>query len=174
MFIDLTEEQKSLREELKSYFSNLMTPEVRAEVKSADFAENMPYKDLIRKIGKDGWLGVGWPIEHGGKGFTPIEQYIFFNESQAAWCPIPFLTTNTVGPTIREFGTKEQKDFFLKKVLAGEVHFSIGYSEPEAGTDLASLKTRAIRDGDDWIINCLLYTSPSPRDQRGSRMPSSA
>jgi hypothetical protein len=160
MFIDLTEEQESLRKEIESYFSDLMTPEVRAEVKSADFAENKPYKDLIKKIGQDGWLGVGWPVEHGGKGFTPIEQYIFFNESQAAWCPIPFLTTNTVGPTIREFGTTEQKDFFLKKVLAGEVHFSIGYSEPEAGTDLASLKTRAIRDGDDWIINGQkLYTS---------------
>ena len=160
MFIDLTEEQESLRKELESYFSDLMTPQVRAEVKSADFAENKPYKDLIRKIGQDGWLGVGWPVEHGGKGFTPIEQYIFFNESQAAWCPIPFLTTNTVGPTIREFGTQEQKDFFLKKVLAGEVHFSIGYSEPEAGTDLASLKTRAVRDGDDWIINGQkLYTS---------------
>jgi len=160
MFIGLTEEQESLRKEIESYFSDLMTPEVRAEVKSADFAENKPYKDLIKKIGQDGWLGVGWPVEHGGKGFTPIEQYIFFNESQAAWCPIPFLTTNTVGPTIREFGTTEQKDFFLKKVLAGEVHFSIGYSEPEAGTDLASLKTRAIRDGDDWIINGQkLYTS---------------
>ena len=160
MFIDLTEEQESLRKELESYFNDLMTPEVREQVKSADFAENKPYKELIKKIGKDGWLGVGWPVEHGGKGFTPIEQYIFFNESQAAWCPIPFLTTNTVGPTIREFGTDEQKDFFLKKVLAGEVHFSIGYSEPEAGTDLASLKTRAVRDGDDWVINGQkLYTS---------------
>ena len=160
MFIDLTEEQESLRKELESYFNDLMTPEVREQVKSADFSENKPYKELIRKIGQDGWLGVGWPIEHGGKGFTPIEQYIFFNESQAAWCPIPFLTTNTVGPTIRDFGTDEQKDFFLKKILAGEVHFSIGYSEPEAGTDLASLKTRAIRDGDDWIINGQkLYTS---------------
>ena len=160
MFIDLTEEQESLRKELESYFNDLMTPEVREQVKSADFAENKPYKELIKKIGKDGWLGVGWPVEHGGKGFTPIEQYIFFNESQAAWCPIPFLTTNTVGPTIREFGTDEQKDFFLKKVLAGEVHFSIGYSEPEAGTDLASLKTGAVRDGVDWVINGhKLYTS---------------
>ena len=114
MFIDLTEDQKLLREELESYFNELMTPKVRAEVKSADFAENKPYKDLIRKIGQDGWLGVGWPVEHGGKGFTPIEQYIFFNESQAPWCPIPFLTTNTVGPTIREFGPQEQKDVILK------------------------------------------------------------
>ena len=68
MFIDLTEEQESLRKELESYFNDLMTPEVREQVKSADFAENKPYKELIKKIGKDGWLGVGWPVEHGGKG----------------------------------------------------------------------------------------------------------
>ncbi len=115
---------------------------------------------MIRRIGRDGWLGVGWPVEYGGKGFTPVEQYIFFNESQAAGCPIPFLTTNTVGPTIRRFGTEEQKERFLSRVLAGEVHFSIGYSEPEAGTDLASLRTRAVRDGDEWVVNGQkLYTS---------------
>ena len=160
MFIDLTEEQKTLQDELRAYFAALMTDEVRGRVSSAEFAENLEYKALIRQIGQDGWLGVGWPVEHGGRGFTPIEQYIFFNESQAAGCPIPFLTTNTVGPTIRQFGTEEQKEFFLKRILAGEVHFSIGYSEPDAGTDLASLKTRAIRDGDHWVINGQkLYTS---------------
>ena len=160
MFIDLTENQLSLQKELKSYFDDLMTPEVKAKVTNAEFAENKDYKELIKTVGRDGWLGVGWPVENGGKGFTPIEQYIFFNESQASGCPIPFLTTNTIGPTIREFGSEEQKDFFLKKILAGEVHFSIGYSEPDAGTDLASLKTKAVRDGDYWIINGQkLYTS---------------
>ena len=160
MFIDLTEDQKTLQDELRAYFADLMTDEVRGRVSSAEFAENLEYKALIRRIGQDGWLGVGWPVEHGGRGFTPIEQYIFFNESQAAGCPIPFLTTNTVGPTIRQFGTEEQKEFFLKRILAGEVHFSIGYTEPDAGTDLASLKTRAVRDGDHWVINGQkLYTS---------------
>ena len=108
MFIDLTEDQKTLQDELRAYFADLMTDEVRGRVSSAEFAENLEYKALIRRIGQDGWLGVGWPVEHGGRGFTPIEQYIFFNESQAAGCPIPFLTTNTVGPTIRQFGTEEQ------------------------------------------------------------------
>jgi alkylation response protein AidB-like acyl-CoA dehydrogenase len=160
VFIDLTEDQKTLQDELRAYFADLMTDEVRGRVSSAEFAENLEYKALIRRIGQDGWLGVGWPVEHGGRGFTPIEQYIFFNESQAAGCPIPFLTTNTVGPTIRQFGTEEQKEFFLKRILAGEVHFSIGYTEPDAGTDLASLKTRAVRDGDHWVINGQkLYTS---------------
>ncbi len=160
MDIDLTPDQRELQTELRDYFATLMTPEVRASTGSAEFEENPRYKDLIRQIGSDGWLGVGWPKEYGGKGFTPIEQYIFFNESQKAHCPIPFLTTNTVGPTLRNFGTDEQKDFFLNKILAGEMHFSIGYSEPEAGTDLASLQTRAVKDGDEWVINGQkLYTS---------------
>ena len=153
MFLDLTDDQKALQAELRTYFSELMTPEVKARISNADFAENLEYKALIRQIGADGWLGVGWPTEYGGKGFTPVEQYIFFDESQAAGCPIPFLSTNTVGPTIRRFGSEEQKAYFLPRVLAGEMHFSIGYSEPGAGTDLASLRTKAVRDGDVWIID---------------------
>ena len=153
MFVDLTEEQRELQSELREYFSGLMTPEVREKVHSADNAPNEPYEELIRRIGSDGWLGVGWPKEYGGKGFTATEQYLFLEEAHRAGCPIPFLTTNTVGPTIRRFGTDEQKDFFLPKILAGEVHFSIGYSEPSAGTDLASLKTKAVKDGDEWVIN---------------------
>jgi len=160
MHIDLTDDQKALQTELRAYFASLMTDDVKGRISSAEFEENPEYKALIRQVGADGWLGVGWPSEYGGKGFTPIEQYIFFNESQAAGCPIPFLTTNTVGPTLRNFGTDEQKQFFLPKILAGDMHFSIGYSEPEAGTDLASLKTRAVKDGDEWVITGQkLYTS---------------
>ncbi|MCB0995843.1 MAG: acyl-CoA dehydrogenase family protein [Acidimicrobiales bacterium] len=153
MRVDLTDDQKALQTELRDYFTNLMTPEVKAEIRHDEQGPNEPYKELIRQVGRDGWLGVGWPKEYGGKGFTPIEQYIFFNESQTAGCPLPFLTINTVGPTIREFGTQEQKDFFCSKILAGEMHFSIGYSEPSAGTDLAALQTRAVKDGDEWVIN---------------------
>lgn len=153
MHLELTDRQKDLQQELREYFTNLMTPEVRAAIRHDEASPNEEYKKLIRKIGSDGWLGVGWPTEYGGKGFTPIEQYIFFNEANAANCPIPFLTTNTVGPTIREFGTQEQKDRFLPRVLAGDIHFSIGYSEPNAGTDLASLRTKAVKDGDEWVIN---------------------
>lgn len=153
MYVNLTKAQKDLQQELRTYFENLMTPERRIAIKrTGEDSPNPEYKELIREIGSDGWLGVGWPTEYGGKGFTPTEQYIFFNESQAAGCPIPFLTTNTVGPTIREYGTDKQRDFFLPKILAGEMHFSIGYSEPSAGTDLAALKTRAVKDGDEWII----------------------
>jgi alkylation response protein AidB-like acyl-CoA dehydrogenase len=98
-------------------------------------------------------LGISWPKEYGGQGRDLLDQYIFFDESQRANVPIPFLTLNTVGPTIMQFGTDEQKAFFLPKILAGELHFSIGYSEPAAGTDLASLKTTAVRDGDHYVIN---------------------
>jgi alkylation response protein AidB-like acyl-CoA dehydrogenase len=160
MHVDLTPEQRSLQAEIRSYFTNLMTPAQKARIRGAEEGENKEYKELIKQVGRDGWLGTAWPTEYGGKGFSPIENYIFFNEAQAAGCPIPFLTTNTVGPTLRQFGSTDQKDFFLPKILQGEMHFSIGYSEPEAGTDLASLKTRAVLDGDEWVINGQkLYTS---------------
>ena len=104
--------------------------------------------------------GIGWPKEWGGQGKGPIEQFIFFDESMRAGAPVPMLTVNTVGPTIMEFGTQEQKEFFLPKILAGDIHFCIGYTEPESGTDLASLQTRAVRDGDEYVINGQkIYTS---------------
>jgi alkylation response protein AidB-like acyl-CoA dehydrogenase len=82
-----------------------------------------------------------------------LDQLIFGDEAAAARVPVPFLTINTVGPTIMRFGTPEQKAFYLPRIAAGEIHFSIGYSEPEAGTDLASLRTTAVRDGDEYVIN---------------------
>ena len=97
-------------------------------------------------MGADGWLGIGWPKEYGGRGMTPIEQFIFFDESMRAGAPVPMLTVNSVAPTIMQFGTDEQKQFFLPKILKGEIHFAIGYTEPNAGTDLASLQcTRGAR-----------------------------
>jgi alkylation response protein AidB-like acyl-CoA dehydrogenase len=104
-------------------------------------------------MGADGWLGIGWPEEYGGKDKTQLEQFIFFDESMRAGAPVPMLTINTVGPTIFRYGTDEQKARFLPSIVAGETHFCIGYTEPGAGTDLASLKTRAVRDGDEYVIN---------------------
>ena len=108
---------------------------------------------MIRQLGTDGWLGIGWPKEYGGQARSMVEQLIFTDAAAVAGVPIPYLTLNTVGPTIMRYGTDEQKDYFLPKILAGELHFSIGYSEPGSGTDLASLKTRAVREGDEWVIN---------------------
>jgi alkylation response protein AidB-like acyl-CoA dehydrogenase len=110
------------------------------------------YRALVRRLGRDGWLGVGWPERYGGRGLGQVEQQIFVNEAARADIPLPAVTLQTVGPALAEHGSQEQRDFFLPAILAGEVHFAIGYTEPEAGTDLASLRTRAVRDGDGYLV----------------------
>ncbi len=152
MQIDLTADQRALRAELRDYFGRLMTPERRAGLAGGE-AGGEAYRDLVRQMGADGWLGVGWPAEWGGQGRTPLEQYVFYDEANRAGAPLPLVTLNTVGPTLMFFGSEDQKRSFLPKILAGEVHFAIGYSEPGAGTDLASLRTRAVRDGDEYVVN---------------------
>src|SRR5919106_1028048 len=107
---------------------------------------------VVRQMGADGWLGIGWPTEYGGQGRGPVEQFIFFDESMRAGAPVPMLTINSVAPTLMQFGSDEQRRDYLPRILRGEIHFCIGYSEPNAGTDLASLRTRAVRDGDYYVI----------------------
>jgi alkylation response protein AidB-like acyl-CoA dehydrogenase len=147
-----TDEQEKLRQELRSYYADLLTPEVDAEL-AVSRGVGPALRRVVRQMGEDGWLGIGWPVEYGGQGRSAIEQFVFFDESMRAGAPVPMLTINTVGPTIMQFGTDEQKDEFLPRILKGEIHFCIGYTEPGAGTDLASLKTTAVRDGDEYIIN---------------------
>ncbi|WP_067899034.1 acyl-CoA dehydrogenase family protein [Nocardia vaccinii] len=152
MFIDLTLEQRNLRAELRSYFADLVTPEEEAEMSVNRHGD--AYRAVVRRMGRDGWLGVGWPKEFGGQGFGAVEQQIFYNEAVRADVPLPLVTLLTVGPTLQQFGTDEQKQKFLPGILSGDIHFAIGYSEPEAGTDLAALRTSAVRDSDgDWIVN---------------------
>jgi alkylation response protein AidB-like acyl-CoA dehydrogenase len=155
MRLALDPEHHALRAELADYFAQLVTPEVKAGLASAtgEFGEAGVYKDVIRQVGTDGWLGIGWPKEYGGQARSMVEQLIFTDAAAVAGVPIPYLTLNTVGPTIMRYGTDEQKEYFLPRILAGELHFSIGYSEPGSGTDLASLKTKAVREGDEWVIN---------------------
>ena len=152
MYIDFSDDQKALRDELRRYFTDLMTPDLEEEVSTGEGGGPL-FRKALRRLGSDGWLGIGWPEEYGGQGRSAVEQYIFSEEAQRSGFPLPFLTINTVGPTIQEYGTEEQKSELLPKILRGECLFSIGYSEADAGTDLASLKTRAVRDGDDWVIN---------------------
>jgi alkylation response protein AidB-like acyl-CoA dehydrogenase len=155
MFITYTPEQEQLRQELREYFADLMTPEVQDRLSSGDgeFGGGGLYKELVARMGADGWLGIGWPREYGGQARSMMDQLIFSDEASLAGAPIPVLTINTVGPTLMQYGTEEQKREVLPKILGGDLHFSIGYSEPDAGTDLARLRTRAIRDGDEYIIN---------------------
>ncbi len=155
MHIAFTEAQDELRRELRTYFAELMTADVQAEMAAGtgEYGGGELYKRLVRQMGSDGWLGIGWPTAYGGQDRSMIDQLIFLDEASLVSAPIPFLTINTVGPTLMHFGTDAQRDQFLPDILKGELHFSIGYSEPGAGTDLASLTTRAVRDGDEYVIN---------------------
>lgn len=153
MRLELTLEQEELRATLREYFAGLV----------AQFAPNggrPDYLTTIRRMGEDGWLGLGWPVEYGGKGLGPVDQMLFVEESHWAGVNLPLLTLTSVGPALMKLGTDEQKRRILPGILKGELHFAIGYTEPSAGTDLASLKTRAVRDGDEWVITGeKLYTS---------------
>src|SRR5882757_2450436 len=154
MHIAYTPQQERLRRELAAYFADLMTPERReALTAGGDYGSGEVYKEVVRQMGADGWLAIGWPKEYGGQARSMLDQLIFLDEAAVAGAPVPFLTINTVGPTIMKFGTASQRTRYLPKIAAGDLHFAIGYSEPEAGTDLASLRTRAIRDGDSYVIN---------------------
>ena len=152
MEIGYTAEQEAMRSELRAYYDRLLTDETVAALSEAHGIGPVP-RGLWKQMCADGWAGIGWPKEYGGQGRSAIEQFVFFDESMRAGAPVPMLTINTVGPTLMEHGTEEQKNFFLPKILAGDIHFCIGYSEPGSGTDLASLQTRAVRDGDEYIIN---------------------
>jgi len=159
MRVALTAEQAALRDELRAYFAELMAPEAGADDGGGEWG-GPRYRELTRRMGGDGWLGIGWPKEYGGQGRSAIEQFIFFDEAQRAGAPVPLLTINTVGPTIMHYGSEAQKAAFLPRILRGEIHFSIGYSEPDAGTDLAALRTSAVFDGDEWTIDgSKLWTS---------------
>lgn len=151
MLIDLTPAQRRLRDELREYFRACLTDEDRRKIADDPFGE--AYMEHCRRLGRDGKLGLGWPEEYGGGGHGPLEQQIFANEIARAGVPYPIITVQTVGPTLMQYGTQEQKDFFLPRILAGECHFAIGYSEPEAGTDLAALRTTAVLDGDHYVVN---------------------
>jgi len=146
-----SQEQTALRLQLRDYFSGLMTPE---KVAACMGKEGGPiFRGLVEQLGRDGMLTLGWSSEYGGKNYTAVEQLILFEEAWKTHTPFPLITLNSVAPSIMAFGTDEQKQFFLPQIAAGKCIFAIGYSEPGSGTDLASLKTKAEFDGENWIIN---------------------
>ncbi|HLM18026.1 MAG TPA: acyl-CoA dehydrogenase family protein [Acidimicrobiia bacterium] len=152
MEIGYTPEQLAMQQELRGYYEKLLDPATVAELHESHAVGEAPRR-IWKQMCSDGWAGIGWPKEYGGQGRSAIEQFIFFDESMRAGAPVPMLTLNSVGPTIMAFGTDDQKADYLPRILAGDIHFCIGYSEPGAGTDLASLKTRAVRDGESYVIN---------------------
>lgn len=150
MHLDYTPAQTALAGELRAYMTALMTGSLREELRTE---EGGPlYKAALKQLARDRWLGVNWPVEIGGRGLTPLESFIFFDEVHRSGFPIPLLTLNTVGPTLMKFGTDAQRADYLPRILRGEIEFSIGYTEPGAGTDLAAISTRAVREGDDYVI----------------------
>ncbi|EXF93423.1 acyl-CoA dehydrogenase [Pseudomonas fluorescens HK44] len=151
MFVDLTPEQRALRHKVRDYFQDLMTPELRLQLRGKEGGEL--YRETVRKMGRDGWLAVGWPKAHGGQGYAATEQLIFFEEANIAGAPLPFVTISTVGPALMAHGCELQKARFLPGIAAGEIIFAIGYSEPDAGSDLAVLKTTARLDGEHFVVN---------------------
>jgi alkylation response protein AidB-like acyl-CoA dehydrogenase len=152
MYVGYSKEHEALRDELRAYYDRLITPEAESQLRKGEGIDDYS-KSVWKQMASDGWCGLGWPEEYGGKNLTPIEQFVFFDESMRSGAPVPMLTINSVAPTIMRYGSDELKQEFIPKILAGEIHFAIGYTEPDAGTDLASLKTRAVRDGDEYVIN---------------------
>ncbi|MCZ6715082.1 MAG: acyl-CoA dehydrogenase family protein [Deltaproteobacteria bacterium] len=154
MDLDFSPEQLALRKEIRNYYRDLLTPELRQALDQEREQMGGPvYRHIVGRMGAAGWLGIGWPKEHGGQGRTAIEQFIFWDETYRARAPLNIIPVNTIGPTLMLYGTEQQKADMLPKILRGELFFGIGYTEPSAGTDLASLKTRAVRDGDEYVIN---------------------
>ena len=155
MLIKLNTEQAKLKAELQEYFNGLITPELKTELTNPEHFEGggPEFKKAMRTMGADGWIGLSWKKEFGGKELSPIEQYIFVETVMRTGFPFPFLTTESVGPMIAEYGSDWAKDEIATKILQGKLIFGIGYSEPNSGTDLASLQTKAIKDGDGYLIN---------------------
>jgi alkylation response protein AidB-like acyl-CoA dehydrogenase len=154
MQIDFTPSQKALRQEIREYYRKLFTPDLRRRLDEEwDSLGGPAFREAMGHMGKDGWLVIGWPKQHGGQGRSHLEQFIFWDETWRARAPLPLITVNTVGPMLMQWGSEAQKSFFLPKIRDGELLVSIGYTEPGAGTDLAALQTRAVRDGDEWVID---------------------
>ena len=155
MRIDLSPEQEALRAQIRGYYRDLFAHgDLRARLDAEwDQLGGPAFREAMGRMGKEGWLTIGWPREWGGQGRSHLEQFIFWDETWRARAPLPLITVNTVGPMLMKYGTNEQKSHFLGRIRDGEMLFGIGYSEPSAGTDLASLQTRAVRDGGEWVIN---------------------
>jgi len=157
-----TAEQERLRQELRHYMAQLMTPALRQELRDTYGGEGGGplFRAALRKMGADGWIGLGWPVEMGGRGYGHVEQYIFIEEVTRSGFPFPYLTSESIGPAIAEFASPELRDDLVPRILRGEIVFAIGYTEAGGGTDLAALKTRAERRGDEYVINgAKMFTS---------------
>ena len=184
MDINYTPEELAFRDEVRAFLDQKLPKEIASKVKKN---QHLGKEDTIRWqkiLNEKGWMALHWPKEHGGTGWSPIQKHIFEEECAEAGAPtvLPF-GVNMVAPVIIKFGTQEQKDYYLPRILRSDDWWCQGYSEPGAGSDLAGLKTRAVRDGDHYIVNgqktwttlgqhanmifCLVRTDPDAKKQEG-------
>jgi alkylation response protein AidB-like acyl-CoA dehydrogenase len=152
---DMGAAANAFRDEVCVWLAKHWTPEKRAQHGRKPFKERGWDPEFSKQMGRDGWIGIGWPKEFGGQGRSATEQVAFITEMANAEAPVQAHNTgeSIVVQALFLHGTKEQRDEWLPAIRRGERTFALGYSEPEAGSDLASLRTRAVRDGDDWVVN---------------------
>ena len=153
MYVDLTPEQIALRDRIRGYFAELMTPERKVGIRNME--GGAVFKETVRQMGKDGWLGVGWPKEYGGGGLTKEENLVLQQELRRIKAR-PALSSFGIwmlGPALLEFANEEQKKEHLPKIVRGEIRWCQGYSEPGAGSDLAGLQTKCEDKGDHYLVN---------------------
>lgn len=154
MRYDFTPEQLVWRDEVRAFIREHLTPALLDELRESGNEGQGPLaREFVLELRDRGWWGLPWPKEYGGLGRSAIDQWIFVDELEGAGAPMLPLTVTSVAPTIMRVGTEEQKQHWLPRIKAAEVEFALGYSEPEAGTDLAALRTRAVLDGDTWVVN---------------------
>lgn len=156
MNIDYDEKQRAFQHKVRAYMrSDMMTPDMVAELKIAKYSHGggPVYWSKMRKLGADGWIALSWPEKLGGAGASPMEQYILVEEAKRAGFPWPALSANSIGPVLARHAHPELRARVVGEILRGEAYLAIGYSEPAGGTDLASMTTSAVRDGDEWVIN---------------------
>ncbi len=160
MDFSLTPEQEQFKNQVRDFVLKHLTPELRDEVEREQYSIGPLGKQFVRLMGQQGWLGIGWPKQYGGQGRGAIDQWLFLEEMDLENLPTGGLTLSSAGPTLMRVGSEELKREYLPKILTGEIEFAIGYTEPNAGSDLASLQTRATREGDSYAINGRkIYTS---------------
>jgi alkylation response protein AidB-like acyl-CoA dehydrogenase len=154
MDFELDARQRAWLAEVREFLEANVTPELRAELAQHDLEfPNGEVARFRRKIGEKGWFGLNWPREYGGLGLGAVHQHLLMSEFEYWGVPGPDLTVTSVAPMIMRHGTERNKIQWLPLIVKGEMICAVGYSEPEAGTDLANLRTRATRDGEEWVIN---------------------
>jgi alkylation response protein AidB-like acyl-CoA dehydrogenase len=156
MHLEMSADDLAFRDEVRAFLDTELTPDMReaSRLNSGVFAEHEISQRWNKALYKKGWIAPTWPAEYGGTGWTPMQRYIYDSEAGQIGTPgINVMGLALAGPVLMEFGTKAQKEFYLPKILSGEDTWCQGYSEPGSGSDFASLQTRAVADGDDYVIN---------------------